>query len=113
MMRAKESITIRASLQTAAFFLIAISLLPNPAWAVGQVFDANHACAEDSGGVSSCTANEINIASASTSFTDAEFCLEGETVFVNRIDVSYGLNTGLRYDPLLWVLNRILCLFNV
>ena len=63
-------------------------------------------CGEDAGGVGSCTANEINIAHVSfdeESLIDAEFCIEGEPVIIPKLDVTYGLNTGVRYDPLLWV----------
>ncbi len=60
-------------------------------------------CHADYGELGNCTANEINIANASKAVTEAKFCIAGETVTIEQIDVTYGLNTGVRYDPLLWV----------
>ena len=61
-------------------------------------------CGEDAGGVGSCTANEILIASVEEEpVTQAEFCIEGDLVDIRKLVVTYGLNTGVRYDPLLWV----------
>jgi hypothetical protein len=55
------------------------------------------------GDLGTCTANEIRIASASEAVTNAKFCIEGDPVEIEQIIVVYGLNTGVRYDPLLWI----------
>jgi hypothetical protein len=73
-----------------------------------QVSANLHPCAEDSGGVGSCTANEINIAAATHVsllglVPGEDSCVAGDTMVVTSIDAVYGLNTGVRYDPLLWI----------
>jgi len=73
-----------------------------------QVFANLHPCADDSGGVGSCTANEINIAAATHVsllglVPGEDSCVAGDTLVVTSIDAQYGLNTGVRYDPLLWI----------
>jgi hypothetical protein len=62
-------------------------------------------CAEDAGGVGSCTANEINIANVTNIVIDGNptECTEGEVVLITSVDVEFNLNTGVRYDPLFWV----------
>jgi hypothetical protein len=68
-----------------------------------QQSNSNHECAETVGDLANCTANEINLAQASVFDTSLEFCLQGEPVLINKIEAEYGLNTGQRYDPLIWV----------
>jgi len=85
-------------------FPFAFFLLVSASASAGHYFERGYICADDAGGVGSCTANEINIASVNEGdLTDAEFCVLGQPVEVSNLEVTYGLNTGERYDPLLWV----------
>ena len=87
--------------------ILLAALAAGPVQAEGEVSASLHPCAEDSGGVGSCTANEIDIADATAFFLDlpesVTTCTAGEMLPVREIVAEYGLNTGVRYDPLLWV----------
>jgi hypothetical protein len=91
-----------AILGIAAVFAGPVSADHIPADIVSAKF---HPCAEDSGGVGSCTANEIDIAETTSIhfISKPTECVLGDTLFADGVNAKYGLNTGVRYDPLLWV----------
>lgn len=85
--------------------LVLAMSVASPTQADDRVYASLHPCADDSGGVGSCTANEIDIADATEVILAGEpdSCTAGETLLVEQIEAAYGLNTGVRYDPLLWI----------